>query len=59
MTFYAVAAIRVLWWGFILAGSGSVVLRMLRQGRIEGGQNQLSVLPGNVRRWCMGESGSK
>jgi hypothetical protein len=59
MTFYAEVAIRMLWWGFILAGSGSVVLGMVRRGRIEGGQNQLSVLPGKVRRWFLGESTSK
>jgi hypothetical protein len=59
MTFYAVLAVRILWWGFILAGSGSVVFGMLRRGRIEGGQNQLSFLPGTVRRWFLGESNSK
>jgi hypothetical protein len=59
MTFYAEVAIRMLWWGLILAGSGSVVLGMVRRGRIEGGQNQLSVLPGKVRRWFFGESTSK
>lgn len=52
-------ALRILIWAFVLGTSVAVVVRMLRGGRIEGGHNQLSVLPPSVRRWMLGESKGK